>query len=198
MCIRDRGDTTGKSAGTVKVTAESEGKLNAAQVTVSSKPGQTTMAPPPPPPPNHRSDPSTTSGGAGAKIGAAIGALAGIRPPVAAVRLPPAAAGASRAAMLSFAEKIAIANDLKSGDCPANIRILIGESLIELKSDPQEAFRIPLGDLSYNLHGMVACPHQTVAAVNGHGTISIVNGKTYRCVWRQKSPKDFEITLQAE
>jgi len=114
------------------------------------------------------------------------------------VRLPAAVTLGSRAVTLAFAEKIVIANGLKFGDCPASIRILIGESLIDLKSDPQEAPRISLGDVTYNLHGTVSCPRQTVAAVNGHGTISIVNGKTYRCAWRQKGPKDFEITLQPQ
>jgi len=192
------GDTMGKSAGTVKVTAESEGKLNAAQVTVSPKPAQPALAPPPPPPPNQSNNPSASSGGKGARIGATIGTLAN-RPPVGAiVRPPPSVVTATRAMTLAIAEKIVITNGLKSGDCPANIRILIGESLIDLKSDPQEAFQIPMGSLAYNLHGTVACVHQSVAAVNGRGTIGIVNARTYRCVWRQKSPKDFEITLQAQ
>jgi hypothetical protein len=193
------GDTTGKSAGTVKVTAESEGKFNAAQVTVSPKPAQPAAAPPPPPPPPIQSNhPAAGSGGNKGHLGA-IGALSENRPPpVAAKRLPPEVFSASRPMTLAFAEKIAIAGGLKFGDCPANIRVLVGELLIDLKSDPQEAFRIPLGDLTYNLHGTVSCLHQTVGAVNGHGTISIVNGKTYRCTWRRKSPKDFEITLQAE
>lgn len=193
------GDTMGKSAGTVKVTAESEGKLSAAQVTVSPKPAQPAPAPPPQPAPNPSNNPSSAPGGNRAKIGATIGTLAANRPPVGAiVRLPPALVTSTRALTLAIAEKFVITNGLKFGDCPANIRILIGQSLIDLKSDPQEAFQIPLGSLTYNLHGTVSCVHQTVAAVNGHGTISIVNGKTYRCVWRQKSPKDFEINLQAE
>jgi len=195
---RSSGDTTGKSAGTVKVTAESEGKLNAAQVTVSPK-----LAQPPPeqpsPPPSQPNNPAPAPAGRGANIGARIGTIATVHPTVAAaVRLPPAVVSASRAMTLAFAEKIAIANGLKFRDCPANIRILIGETLIDVKSDPQEALRIPLGDVTYQLHGTVSCVHQTVAAVNGHGTISIASGKTYRCAWRQKSPKDFEITLQAE
>ena len=193
------GDATGKSAGTVRVTAESEGKLSAAQVTVSPKPAQPAPAPPPPPPPNQSNNPSASSGEKKAKIDAAIGTLAANHPPVGAiVRRPPAMVIATRPMTLAIAEKIVITNGLKFGDCPANIRILIGESLIDLKSDPQEALQMPLGSLTYNLHGTVACAHQTVAAVNGRGTISIVNGKTYRCVWRQKSPKDFEISLQAQ
>jgi Big-like domain-containing protein len=193
------GDTMGKSAGTVKVTAESEGKLNAAQVTVSPKPAQPSPAPPPPPAPNPSNNSSPPTGGKGAKIGAAIGTLATNHPPVGAiVRPPPSVVTSTRAMTLAIAEKIVITNGLKFSDCPANIRILIGQSLIDLKSDPQEAFQIPLGSLTYNLHGTVACVHQTVAAVNGRGTISIVNGKTYRCVWRQKGPKDFEISLQPE
>jgi hypothetical protein len=193
------GDTTGKSAGTVKVTAESEGKLSTAQVTVSPKPGQPVTEQPPSPPPGPSRNPASVSAGRGADIGARIGSKTAARPPVAGVvRLPPAAVSAPRTMMLASAEKIAIANGLKFGDCSANIRILLGESLIELKSDPQEALRIPLGDVTYNLHGTISCPHQTVGVVNGHGTISVANGKTYRCAWRQKGPKDFEITLQQE
>ncbi len=194
------GDATGKSAGTVKVTAESEGKGSTAQVTVSPKPAQPTPAPPPAasgpapaPPPPARNRPAER-----ARVGE-IGRVAAARPPMAGVvHLPAAVTSASSLMTLAFAEKIVIANGLKFGDCPANIRILIGESLIDLKSDPQEASHISLGDVTYNLHGTVSCPRQTVAAVNGRGTISIVNGKTYRCAWRQKGPKDFEITLQPQ
>jgi hypothetical protein len=190
------GDTTGKSAGSVKVTADSEGKLSAAMVTVNPKPppptptagNQPSVAAPPPPPP-----------GPGARIGAAVGRVAAARPPMAAVvRLPPAVTSASRAMTLAFAEKITIENGVKTGGCPASIRILIGETLIDVKSDPQEAVHISLGDQPYNLHGTVTCPHQFVAVVNGHGSISIANGKTYGCAWRQKGPKDFEIALQSE
>jgi hypothetical protein len=193
------GDTTGKSAGTVKVTADSEGKLNAAMVTVSPKPGPPTTtaenqpsaaAPPPPQPSPPRQ---------GARVGAVIGRVAAARPSLpAVVRLPPAVASASRAMTLAFAEKITIMNGVKTGGCPANIRILLGETLIDVKSDPQEAVHISLGGQPYNLHGTVSCPRQNVAVVNGHGTISIVNGKTYRCAWRQKGPKDFEIALQPQ
>jgi hypothetical protein len=190
------GDTMGKSAGSVKVTAESEGKFNAAQVTVSPKPAQS-AAPPPPPPPIQTDHPAVTPGGKKAKIGAPIGKIAGIRAPVAADHLPEAVTS-SRPMSLAFADKITIAKGLKFGDCPANIRILIGETLIDLKSDPQEALHIPLGEVAFNLHGTVSCVHQSVGAVNGRGKISIVNGKTYQCVWRQKSPKDFEVTLQPE
>jgi len=193
------GDTAGKSAGTVKVTAESEGKFNAAQVTVSPKPAHPADQPAPPPPPVQPNNPSTTSPGKKARIGTAIGTLATERPPVAAVvHLPPSVVSATLATSIAFAEKISISKGLKFGDCPASIRILIGATLVDLKSDPQEAFRVPLGDATYNLHGTVSCARQSVAAVNGHGTISIVNGKIYQCVWRQKSPKDFEITLQPE
>jgi Bacterial Ig-like domain (group 2) len=190
------GDTTGKSAGTVKVTADSEGKLNAAMVTVNPKP-------PPPTTPTVISPPAPASppppAGQGARVGAVVGRVAAARPPMAAVvRLPPAVASASRAMTLAFAEKITLVNGVKTGGCPANLRILIGETLIDVKSDPQEAVHISLGDQPYNLHGTVSCPHQNVAVVNGHGTISIVNGKTYRCAWRQKGPKDFEIALQPQ
>jgi hypothetical protein len=195
------GDATGKSAGTVTVTAESEGKRNAAKVTVSPRPAQppTGQPPAPPPPSSASSAPAPASAGRGADIGARIGSIAAVHPPVAGVvRLPPAVVSSSRAMALAFAEKIAIGNGLRFGGCPANIRVLIGESLIDLKSDPQEAVRIPLGDLTYNLHGTVSCPRQTVAVVDGHGTIRIESGKTYRCVWRQKGPKDFEITVQQQ
>ena len=168
------GETTGMSAGTVKITAESEAKLDSAQVTVSPKstqtpsgeaplPAPTAAAAPPPPAPNRaaeRAKPDT-------KIG-------------------------------RVAEKIFITNTLKFGECPANIRVIVGGMLIDLKSDPQEAARVPFGDQPYNLHGTVSCPHQTVAVVNGHGTISIANGKTYRCKWLRKGSKDFEIDLHPE
>jgi hypothetical protein len=194
------GDTTGKSAGVVRVDAESEGKLTAATVTVNAKP-----APPAPPtetPTPGSGSPPASRPGEGARIGAVVGRVAAARPPLAAVvRLPQSPAipvSSSWVMTLSFAGKITIAGGLKAGVCPANVRVLIGDALIDLKSDPQEASRIPVGDITYNLHGTVSCPRQSVAVVNGHGIINIVNGKTYRCVWRQKGPKDFEIALQVE
>jgi hypothetical protein len=187
------GETTGKSAGTVKITAESEGKLDSAHVTVSPKSTQTPSgeaplptptAAAPPPPPNRAAE--------RAKPDAKIGRVASARPPEAGV------ATSSRAMTLAFAEKIIITNGLKFGECPANTRIIIGGMLIDLKSDPQEAAHIPFGDQPYNLHGTVSCPHQTVAVVNGHGTISIASGKIYRCKWLRKGSKDFEIDLHPE
>jgi len=168
------GETTGMSAGTVKITAESEAKLDSAQVTVSPKstqtpsgeaplPAPTAAAAPPPPAPNRAAE--------RAKADTKIGRVA---------------------------EKIFITNTLKFGECPANIRVIVGGMLIDLKSDPQEAARVPFGDQPYNLHGTVSCPHQTVAVVNGHGTISIANEKTYRCKWLRKGSKDFEIDLHPE
>ncbi len=188
------GETTGMSAGTVKITAESEGKLDSAHVTVSPKSKQTPSgeAPLPTPTAAAASPPRAPNRAAErAKPDAKIGRVASARPP------EPGVATSARA-MTVFAEKIIIANGLKFGECPANIRIIVGGMLIDLKSDPQEAARIPFGDQPYNLHGTVSCPHQTVAVVNGHGTISIANGKTYRCKWLRKGSKDFEINLQPE
>jgi Big-like domain-containing protein len=111
---------------------------------------------------------------------------------------PSASAASPAPAPNRAAEKIAIAHGLKFGECPANIRVLLGETLVDVKSDPQEAAGISVGDQPYNLHGTVSCPHQTVGVVNGRGIISIANGRTYRCTWLRKGTKDFEITLQPE
>ncbi len=197
------GDTTGKSAGTVKVTVKSEGKLNAAMVTVDPKPA--------PPPVEQTPATTTTTAPAPASTtafsrrsvrleraptGAEFGRVAAAAPQIATMaRISPVMPSASRAMTLAVAEKITIVNGVRNGGCPASIRILIGETLIDVRSDPQEAVHIPLGDQPYNLHGTVSCPNQNVAGVNGHGTISIINGKIYRCAWRQKGPKDFEIAL---
>jgi hypothetical protein len=180
------GETTGMSAGTVKITAESEGKLDSAHVTVSPKSGTPSEEAPLPTPTAAGAPPPPAANRAAerAKPDTKVGRVASARPPTAAVA--------------TFAEKIIITNGLKFGECPANIRVTVGEILIDLKSDPQEAARIPFGDQPYNLHGTVSCPHQTVAVVNGRGTISIANGKTYRCKWLRKGSKDFEIDLHPE
>jgi hypothetical protein len=201
---RSSGETTGKSAGTVKVTVKSEAKFNAAMVTVNPKPApppvEQAPVPTPTPTPAPVSAPASTPTFPGrpvrlerARATAAppwIATMARISP-----RISPVMASASRAMTLTVAEKISIVNGVQNGGCPASMRILIGETLIDVRSDPQQAVHIPLGDQPYNLHGTVSCPKQNVGVVNGHGTISIVNGKTYRCVWRQKGPKDFEIAL---
>ena len=96
------------------------------------------------------------------------------------------------------AQKITIVGGLKTGVCPASVRILIGEKLIDLKSDPQEVFNVLSGDQSYTLHGTVACPRQVVAVVDGHGTANIANQKTYRCSWKKTGPKNFAVELMPE
>jgi Bacterial Ig-like domain (group 2) len=188
------GDATAKSSGAAKVTAVSEGKLNSASVTVSPKqaPLPTAETPAPTAPPATAPPPAATGRG---RIGAEIGRVA--RGPAGVVRVPPPVASAARTMSLASAAKITIVNGLKTGNCLANIRILIGKTLIDVKSDPQEAVGIALGDQPYNLHGTVSC-HQNVVVVNGRGTVSIVNGKTYRCAWIQKGSKDFEIALQPQ
>lgn len=188
------GDATGKSPGTVKVMAESEGKLNAAMVTVTPRPAPPTGGTPPPTPAPAPAPPAPARG---ARTGAVIGRVTGARPPDAVVHVSPGVASASGATTLAFAEKISIANGLTTSGCPVNIRILIGETLIDVKSDPQEAVRIPLGDQPYILHGTVSCHRQNVGVVNGQGTINVANGRTYHCVWRQKGSKDFEVVLQS-
>ncbi len=192
------GEATGKSVGIVKITAESEGKLNSAQLTVSPKSTATASGEAPPPNPAAAAAPSPAApnrAAEGARLAESPLPVPPWRPSC--TSLQPSATS-SRAMMLAFAEKIVVANGVKFGECPANIRILVGEALIEVQTDPQEAARIPLGDQRYNLHGTVSCPHQTVGVVNGHGNISVTNGKTYRCAWLRKGPKDFEITLQSE
>ncbi len=184
------GDVRGQSPGTVKVMAESEGKLNAATVTVTPKVHIRLAAP--------------LLGAGGPEATAAANSAQQAQPlPLAGAgkagaRVAPGAASASHAMTLAFAEKISIANGLMAGGCPVNSRILIGQTLIDIKSDPQEAVRIPLGDQPYILHGTVSCHRQSVGVVNGRGTINVANGKTYRCVWRQKGPKDFEVVLQSD
>ncbi|MEA2239002.1 MAG: hypothetical protein QOC81_3726 [Thermoanaerobaculia bacterium] len=205
---RSSGDTTGKSAGTVKVTVKSEGKFNAAMVTVNPKPAPPPIEQPPapqPPTPTPTPAPAPAStpifSRSSARLervptGAVSRRVTAAAPPIAAMaRISPVPATVSRAMALAVAGKSTIVNGVQYGGCPASIRILIGETLINVKSDPQEAVHLPLGDQPYNLHGTVSCANQNVAVVNGHGTIGIVNGKTYRCVWRQKGPKDFEIAL---
>jgi hypothetical protein len=199
---RSSGDTTGKSPGTVKVSVKSEGKLNAAMVTVAPKPAPPPVAQPPAttttPAPAPASAPifSRRSARLERVPTAEFGRVTAAAPTIATMaRISPVTASASRAMTLAVAGKITIVNGVQYGGCPASIRILIGETLVGVKSDPQEAAHIPLGDQPYNLHGTVSCPKQNVAGVNGRGTISIVNGKTYRCAWRQKGPKDFEIAL---
>ena len=172
------GEAAGKSPGSVKVIVESEGKLNAAPVTVNPKStpeaGEVTQpAASAPAPPSS----STTSG-------SATGAQ---------VRGAEVARGAPLGVLVT--QKITIVGGLKTGECSASVRILIGEKLIDVKSDSQEVFDVPNGDQSYNLHGTVACPGQIVAVVNGHGTVSIANQKTYRCWWERKGPKNFAVEL---
>lgn len=89
----------------------------------------------------------------------------------------------------AVAEKITIIGGVKTGDCPADIRILIGDTLVDIKADPQEIFGVFAGDLSYNLHGTVACPRESMAVVNGHGTLSIGNQKNTGAIGDGQAPR---------
>jgi len=173
------GEVSGRSVGQVKVTAESEGKFNAASVTVIPKTGLVGASGgnPPPSMPGDREAANTKSG----------------HPVTSLPSLP-----APQRPTLVIAQKIAIRGAGKTGDCPATVRILLGNMLVALKSDPQELFGVPAGDLSYNLHGTVSCPHQSTAVVDGHGTLTVANQKNYRCRWQRVGPKNYVISLESE
>lgn len=208
------GETAGKSPGSVKVIAESEGKFDAAAVTVNphlaTEAAEGTQPVPAPPPPSSSTTSGTATGGQvrGTEVErrrAPVGVAAGARPPSSGVARPstseprPSLTTAIRTQLgVLRVQKITIVGGLKTGECSASVRILIGETLTELNSGSQEIFDVPSGDQSYNLHGTLACPGQVVAVVNGRGTVSIANQKTYRCWWERKGPKNFAVELKAE
>lgn len=186
------GEATAKSAGKTVISAESEGEHNSVELTVrpKSKPLVAMAA---------RSAAAATSIGESTKIAAERVRIIATHPPSAAVmRADRASANPKRTMTMNaiVVGKISIAHGLKHGVCPAHIRIVIGNGLIDIKSDPQEVSGLPLGNQQYDLHGTVSCPRQTVAIVNGAGAIDVVNGKSYLCSWHRKGSKDFEITLQ--
>jgi hypothetical protein len=209
----ESGEATGRSPGSVKMIAESEGKFDAATITVNPNPTREAAAESRPSaaaqPPQGSSTTSRSAPVRGAEVPArkdAVGAPAGVRSPASEaarsriVERPPQAVSAAMRVSPSVleAQKITIVGGLKTGVCPASVRILIGEKLIDLKSDPQEVFNVLSGDQSYTLHGTVACPRQVVAVVDGHGTANIANQKTYRCSWKKTGPKNFAVELMPE
>jgi hypothetical protein len=181
------GEATGKSVGVVKVTAESEGKLNAALVTVIAA--------------------AASTGAGGEKPKPAPAGAAAVKPPILPGRAPAGAETPRRIGPLpampalmavGLTQKITIRGGVKTGDCPARIRVLLGKTLVALESDPQEVSGLPAGDLDYNLHGTVSCARQSPATVDGHGTISVENQQSYRCHWRRAGPKTYLISLESE
>lgn len=175
----------GKNPGTVKITAASEEQTATALVTVAPPP-----APPPPPPvggaklSQHGHEPVAVLSGHEAKGGHNLAA-----------DLP--AASVVEAALATEA-KISIVGGTKAGECPANLRILLGRSLVDLKSDPQEVIGAPAGDQTYNAHGTISCPGQTMFVADGHGSVTIAAGKMYRCVWSRRGLKNFAVTLSPQ
>jgi len=179
----------GKRPGSAKITAASEEQMSTAFVTVapaqapSPQPSvgsntpvdntQAVTAPPPPPPPfPHKA------------------ASKGHR--------SPASLPVETAAPAPAASEITIVGGTKMGQCPATLRILIGNALIDLKSDPQGAASVPFGDQTYSLHGTISCPGQTMFVADGQGSVTIAQGKTYRCVWTRQGAKNFLVTLAAQ
>jgi Bacterial Ig-like domain (group 2) len=169
------GDVTGRSVGHIKVTAESEGKFNAAPVTVIPKPRHEGAS-------EAHDQPSVPDREA-----------SNAKPPQPSPDLPTPQTPAP-----VIAQKIAIRGGGKTGDCPAAVRILLGNSLVVLKSDPQEVFGVPSGNLSYSLHGTVSCPRQSIAVVDGHGTLTVGNQENYRCRWQRVGPRNYLISLESE
>ena len=169
------GDVTGRSVGAVKVTADCEGKLNVALVTVSAKAVST-----------------------GASEGSAQPAPPA--PRVAGETRRPEGPALAAHEMLAHAvaQKITIRGGVKTGDCPASIRVLVRKTLVVLESDPQEVLGLPSGDLTYNLHGTVSCARQSLAVVDGRGRVSVANQKAYRCHWQRTGPKNYLISLESE
>lgn len=203
------GDAFAKAIGSVKLTAASEGKSNHAPVTVDAKPvpegGAATQPPPAASSPSAeptRETPVTPARGAEIIRPNADAARlpAVLRRPAERVARPPVAESLVRAAKTMAtariaAQKITILGGVRTAECSANVRVLIGGTLVDLRSDPQEIPGLPPGDQNYNLHGTVVCPRQTVAVANGRGTINVANQKTYRCRWKRTGPKNFEVVL---
>jgi hypothetical protein len=196
------GETIAKATGTVKINVVSEAKLNAAMIKVNPKAvappaAQPLPSPAPPPPAPTLTTPADgpTGRGGGRRGAGAIGAHANVPAIVLPPQLPLPHVAMNATSAVATAT-ISITNGMKTGSCPAAIRVLVGETMIEIHSDPQEAARIPSGTVSYNLHGTVSCPGETVAVVNGKGSITVANGKQYRCVWTKVRPKVFEIELK--
>ena len=207
------GETTGKMEGMVTVLAQSEEAHATATLNVHSRP--TTPTPvantPANPPVAPVAPPAVSVGRRGKDVAAGHRAAATVPVPVTELHLPhnPAIAmvhpqipavvlSPVLRAAVAVADKITITKGSQIGACPARVRIIIGDTLVNIQSDPQTVDHIPLGDQPYSLHGIVSCANQTPVAVNGHGTIGVANGRTYRCHWLQKGPKDFEIRLEAE
>jgi Bacterial Ig-like domain (group 2) len=205
------GETTGKMEGMVTILAQSEEAHATATLNVHSRPttsAANTPAVAPPSPVAPSAAPAGRRGvdvTAGHRAGAAVPipktevhpphnpAIEMVHPQVPVVVLSPALKAA-----VAVANKITITKGSQIGACPARIRIIVGDTLVNIQSDPQSVDHIPLGDQPYSLHGIVSCANQTPVAVNGHGTIGVANGRTYRCHWLQKGPKDFEISLEME
>lgn len=194
--VDSSGEATAKSAGKAVITAESQGEHSSVELTVRPKSTALVALAARP-----AAAATSTIERSGTGIAAEPVRIIAVRPPsVAVMRAERASANPKRplAMNAAVAGRISIAHGLKHGACPAHIRILIGSALIDVKSDPQEVAGQPLGNQHYDLHGTVSCPRQTVAIVNGRGTIDVVSGKTYLCRWHRKGSKDFEITLQPE
>jgi len=195
------GDVTGRSVGTVKVTADCEGKLNAALVTVSATAASAGAG-------GGNAQPAPTLPRAAIAIPPAEGATGGAEkgrvfrdqvPAAAETRRPEGPPQAEHETLgLATTQRITIRGGVKTGDCPASIRVLLGKTLVVLESDPQEVLGLPSGELTYNLHGTVSCARQSLAAVDGHGAISVANENTYRCHWRRTGPKNYVIFLESE
>jgi hypothetical protein len=206
------GEAVGKSPGNVKLTAQSEDKLSSASVTVNSKAVPASEAPQAASTPSGASIPS--KGAASARVRGekaapketGIGRPGAMRmakgeaigPSVLAVRPQLTVSGAAHARSLTTAQQVTIVGGIKTGACPASVRILVGETLIELKTDPQIVPTIPGGDQTYSLHGTVACRGQVMAVADGQGTVNIASQRRYRCRWQLKGVKHWAISLQPE
>jgi hypothetical protein len=191
-----RGLVAGRSQGIATISAYSEGKQAATEVPVDPAPHPAAPAlplPSPAPAPAHPPPaPATQPSGATGSSGASSAAHA--VPP----SLKPDVLVHPHVLMMAHVgTRITISQAQHLGACTGQLRLLLGDVLVDLSSDSQEVAVPKDGDTSYSFGGTVECPAGTRLRASGNGSVSVGAGRTFVVEWRKKGVTDAHVTLVA-
>jgi len=215
--VTNKGVVTAQGAGSTNIAAESEGVSGRASLQVEGpppSPGAGGAAPPQPTAATGGSGGGTSAGGTDTSPAKAGGMIHKFPPTVAVKHLPtgttpgskaaskviisPEHVGMTAAVAAEFLRRIRVTNGLRTGNCSARPRLLIGNALVEISSDPQLISGVPEGRMRYSFGGRVTCPGNEVVSITGKGEMSFQDDKSYACRWNRSSPGEFTVTLERQ
>ena len=181
------GIVTGVGPGSTTVSAEIDGQLGSATIVVPAPPPQPPSGIPPPPAGGLRAKKTGELPPERAAM-AVVHPVLGVRPTVAVMASP----------SISRAVRIVLVNGPEMSGCIGHLRILLGETLVELGSSSQTVSLPAAGTTNYTVGGTASCPGRALTHGSGQGSINVNAGKRFAVRLKYRRPTDAVVQLVEE